>query len=348
MARSSHIYLYLCTKMNGKRIEYIDAMRGFTMILVVYSHVCHYCFGDPWIGFNDVFFLFRLPCFFMISGWLFEPTSHKPFWPVVRRKFKVQIVPTFIFLLLLAPPPLFFSRLGATKGGYWFTFALFCFFVICLLATRLGRAWGSVIAVLVSVSAFCYDVFYNHIVTTHQSPLTTHLSQLLGFISFMTWRYYLFFYLGTLIRRHFNTFLCLTSRPLVMLAVVAGFVGVTLIPHTDNVAIEYFIFAMGGVLGMTMIFTIFRTLSPLFSHLSPLQYIGCRTLDIYLLHYFFLPRFLIPYARQFHIPDNSLPCLLLGLLLALLIVGVCLLVSRIIRLSPFLGHWLFGVKYEKQ
>ena len=53
-------------------------------------------------------------------------------------------------------------------------------------------------------------------------------------------------------------------------------------------------------------------------------------------------------ARQFHIPDNSLPCLLLGLLLALLIVGVCLLVSRIIRLSPFLGHWLFGVKYEKQ
>ena len=27
--------------MATKRIEYIDAMRGFTMILVVYSHICH-------------------------------------------------------------------------------------------------------------------------------------------------------------------------------------------------------------------------------------------------------------------------------------------------------------------
>jgi len=36
-----------------------------------------------------------------------------------------QIVPTFIFLLLLAPPPLFFSRLGVTKGDYWFAFTLF-------------------------------------------------------------------------------------------------------------------------------------------------------------------------------------------------------------------------------
>ena len=58
--------------MAKQRIEYIDAMRGFTMILVVYSHICHFCFGDSLLGFNAVFFLFRLPCFFFISGWLFE------------------------------------------------------------------------------------------------------------------------------------------------------------------------------------------------------------------------------------------------------------------------------------
>ena len=56
------------------RIEYIDAMRGMTMILVVYSHVCNYCLGDKTMGFNDIFFLFRLPCFFFISGWLFQGT----------------------------------------------------------------------------------------------------------------------------------------------------------------------------------------------------------------------------------------------------------------------------------
>ena len=333
--------------MAKQRIGYIDAMRGFTMILVVYSHVCHYCLGDAWMGYNDVFFLFRLPCFFMISGWLFERSTHEPFWPVVRRKFKVQIIPTFIFLLLLAPPPLFFSRLGATKGGYWFTFALFCFFVICLLTTRLGKVWSGIIAVLLSVAAFCYDVSYNRLVTTYPSALTTHLTQLLGFLSFMTWRYYLFFYLGTLIRRHFDAFLALTGKRVVMLAVVAGFVGVALIPHSDNIALEYFIFAVGGILGMTMIFTLFRTLYTLHTPNSTLEYIGRRTLDIYLLHYFFLPRFLLPYGQQLQALDSQPLCLLVGLLLAVLIVAVCLLVSYVIRLSPFLGHWLFGVKYEK-
>ncbi|MBQ3944270.1 MAG: acyltransferase family protein, partial [Alphaproteobacteria bacterium] len=120
--------------MKTKRIGYIDAMRGFTMILVVYSHICSMCFGDAWMGWNDVFFLFRLPCFFLISGWLFEHVGRQ--WDTItikqtiRHKFMVQIVPTVIFLLILAPPPIFFSRFGATKGGYWFTFLLFFFFVL--------------------------------------------------------------------------------------------------------------------------------------------------------------------------------------------------------------------------
>ena len=117
--------------MTKQRIAYIDAMRGFTMILVVYSHVCNYCLGDKWMGWNDVFFLFRLPCFFFISGWLFEQVGRQwdrvSIMSTIQHKFMVQIVPTVIFLLLLAPPPLFISKLGATKGGYWFTFALFEF-----------------------------------------------------------------------------------------------------------------------------------------------------------------------------------------------------------------------------
>ena len=38
------------------------------MILVVFAHICHFCLGDSRMGFNAVFILFRLPCFFMISG----------------------------------------------------------------------------------------------------------------------------------------------------------------------------------------------------------------------------------------------------------------------------------------
>lgn len=331
-----------------QRIEYIDAMRGFTMILVVYSHICGFCLGDTTMGFNSVFFLFRLPCFFLISGWLFEPTAaEKPFWQVVRKKMMVQLVPTFIFLLILAPPPLFFSRLGATKGGYWFTFALFEFFVLYLLSVRVGRRWTGLLAVVISAAAFCYDVLYNRYFAS-----LGMIARLLGFLSFMAWRYYLFFYLGTLVRRHFDDFLKLTDRPLVRVAVVAGFCGVALLPLTELLLPSFLVFALGGMLGATMVFTFFRTTAAALTQEHwpgrALQYVGRRTLDIYLLHYFFLPRFLIAYGDSLRAFDSRLLELVVGLVLSLLVVGACLAVSWLVRLSPFLGHYLFGVNYERR
>ena len=348
--------------MAKQRIAYIDAMRGFTMILVVYSHVCNYCLGDKWMGWNDVFFLFRLPCFFFISGWLFESyTGTVPsVRSVIKHKFMVQIVPTVIFLLLLAPPPLFFSKLGATKGGYWFTFALFEFFLICIFFERYLKKYHVLLAILISIAAYCYDVYYARFepssLNYHFSLFTIHfsLSDILGFLGVITWRYYLFFYIGTLVKRHFDDFLRLTGKPVVMTVVVIGFVLMAMNPRSENVSLEYLIFSVGGILGMTMVFTAFRLLysstylSPLTSHLSPLNYIGTRTLDIYLLHYFFLPRFLLIYAPQLSAYDNRLLEFIVALVIALIVVTICLLASYIIRLNSFLGHYLFGVKYERQ
>ena len=367
---------YLCTLMETKRIGYIDAMRGFTMILVVYSHVCGFCLGDRSMGFNDVLFLFRMPCFFFISGWLFYKADRQ--WnrqtvrQIVSRKFMVQILPTFIFLMLLITvhdgqsPMVFFSRLGATKGGYWFTFALFEFFILYILSVLVFRKRQSdglqlCVALAISVSAFCYDVYYNYL-TQHYSPFqSSNLSTFLGFLSFMTWRYYLFFFLGTLAKKHFHIFLRLTDNRILMIAAFVGFCVVACLPHSDNVVSEYLIFAVGGVLGMTIVFTLFRHLSltspftfhpslftPLTSEHSFLTYIGRRTLDIYLLHYFFLPRFLLPYGQQLRSFNNPFLELAVALLLALIVTAVCLLASYVIRLSPFLGHYLFGVNYEKR
>ena len=348
-------------QMEKKRIAYIDAMRGFTMIFVVYSHICGMCLGDRWMGWNDIFFLFRLPCFFFISGWLFEKTGRQ--WDgatiksVIKNKFMVQIVPTFIFLLLLAPPPLFFSRLGATKGGYWFTFALFVFFLLNIFSSWMVRKWSAkqqdvflfVFALIVSVFAFCYDAYYNRYFS-HFGWLTKGL----GFVSLMTWRYYLFFYVGTFVKRHFEAFIRWTSKPVVIILVIVGFFAISQIPHSECISLVYFVFAVGGILGLTMIFTAFRYIGAYISthpthHFSLIIfhsfiYIGTRTLDIYLLHYFFLPRFLLVYGEQFRTYDNKLLEFFVALILALIVVGLCLIASRIIRLSPFLAKYLFGVK----
>ena len=279
--------------MEKKRIGYIDAMRGFTMILVVFSHICGMCLGDRWMGWNDVFFLFRLPCFFFISGWLFEKPER--LWDdvtiksVVKNKFMVQIVPTFIFLLLLAPPPLFFSRLGATKGGYWFTFALFIFFLLNIFSSWLVRKQSAkqqdlflfAFALIVSVSAFCYDIFYNRYFS-HLGWLTKGL----GFVSLMTWRYYLFFYVGTFVKRHFEAFVRWTDKPIVILLITAVFAIVASTPHKDHLIYEILRFYVGGITGMIMVFCFFRLSASWLQriHLSkPLQYVGTRTISCRLL-----------------------------------------------------------------
>lgn len=334
------------------RIGYIDAMRGFTMILVVYSHICHFCLGDSLLGFNATFFLFRLPCFFFISGWLFEPVSHRPFGQVVRKKFMVQIVPTVIFLLLLAPPPEFFHQLGTVKGGYWFTFVLFEFFLFYLFSVRYCGRWGWLFALLISISTFCYGCYQGclHTIAPHYHYLSL-LLDMSGFLSIRLWQYYLFFYIGTLVRRHFSAFLRITNKPWVVMLLIGDFSAIALTSHPDSAVLEYLRFNLGGIFGMLMVFVLFRylytsqQLSFLTSHLSPLEFVGTRTLDIYLLHYFFLPRFLMTYSLQLHAYNNSFLEFVIIMSIALIVLLISLLVSYIIRLSPFLGHYLFGAKY---
>ena len=334
--------------MATKRIEYIDAMRGFTMILVVYSHICHFCLGDSLLGYNGTFFLFRLPCFFMLSGWLFEPVATRPFATMARKKFMVQIVPTFIFLLLLAPPPEFFHQLGALKGGYWFTFVLFEFFILYMLIVRLGSKWRPWVALTVTFASFFYARYYNSI----QMSATGYLAFVvngLGFLSVALWRFFLFFCVGAWMRRHFDAFIRWTSKPAVILAIAVAFFAIASTPHIDNIWFEMFRFYVGGITGMWLVFTCFRLFGTWLKRIylsRPLQYVGTRTLDIYLLHYFFLPRFLMPYADQLKAFDSHIVEFWVILAVSLIVLLLSLLASYIIRLSPFLGHYLFGVKRE--
>lgn len=54
-----------------ERQHYIDCMRGFTMILVVYSHIVVFGYDiNRYSLLNEIFVLFRMPLFFWVSGYL--------------------------------------------------------------------------------------------------------------------------------------------------------------------------------------------------------------------------------------------------------------------------------------
>jgi peptidoglycan/LPS O-acetylase OafA/YrhL len=171
----------------------------------------------------------------------------------------------------------------------------------------------------------------------------------LGFLSVVLWRFFLFFCVGAWMRRHFDAFIRWTSKPAVILAIAVAFFAIASTPHIDHMGFEMFRFYAGGVTGMWLVFTCFRLSGSWLQKIrlsKPLQYVGTRTLDVYLLHYFFLPRFLMPYADQLKGFDNHFVEFWVILAVSLIVLLLSLLSSYIIRLSPFLGHYLFGVKCE--
>ena len=118
--------------------------------------------------------------------------------------------------------------------------------------------------------------------------------------------------------------------------------------HLNNPWIEHFAFLCIAILGIFIIFLFFRKYSDSFSINTKigkcLQYIGKRTLDIYLLHYLFLPRDLGCLGSIFN--DFKNPCieLFVSSFLALSVIGLCLIVSNIIRISNPLSYYLLGMK----
>ena len=137
---------------------------------------------------------------------------------------------------------------------------------------------------------------------------------------------------------------------MVVILLIAAFFAIASTSHPASAVLEYFRFSLGGIFGMLMVFVLFRHAASWLKrlHLSdPLQYVGTRTLDIYLLHFFFLPRFLMEYSPQLHAYNNSLLEFAVIMPIALIVLLISLLFSYILRLSPFLAKYLFGVEKKK-
>ena len=128
----------------SKRIEWLDAMRGFTMILVVAYHVAQFGFveNEKTSAALPFLVLFRMPLFFFVSGFLAYKANFvwnlKNTIPLVLKKLHVQIIPALIFLSIFI---IFKSKYAfwegflnalksPTKDGYWFTWVLLQMFLI--------------------------------------------------------------------------------------------------------------------------------------------------------------------------------------------------------------------------
>lgn len=352
------------------RLEWLDALRGFTMIMVVANHVAGMGFGEEWKHSSAIPFLvlFRMPLFFFVSGFLAYKVSQvwnlRNLGSLVGKKLRVQIIPTVVFFFLAAAilNKNFLTAVetnfhSSMKGGYWFTIALLYMFLIYYLFSYVEsklkvRSWIP-ITLLFIISLLFYETNYQPKYFSWAAGYKGAKTDLFYFLQdsslVQVLLYFPFFLYGNIVHRYWDKAQRLMDSKwffplLILIVILATLDALKWRTLRMTWAIIPLTVARFGLL--TIVFMYFRYYQQYFTQRTiigtSLQYIGRRTLDIYLIHFLFMPD--LPSVGAFfkNYPHNFVLDIVLSVILGLLVIGFSIITSNILRISPFLKKWLFG------
>lgn len=343
-----------------ERIQYIDALRGFTMILVVFAHVETFTFQleDTFLG--NLFISFRMPLFFFISG--FIGYKSVDYWnrgnclKQIKRKIVALIIPAIVigllYTYLYVKQDFQYFVSSPFKSGYWFTLVLFQMYLLYYLVARVSNT------ILCKYDCDFFLMFLGVgliIVFVSYEFLSARCNSCLNYTSFnLTAKYFVYFAFGLVCRRYYSLFEKIINNKMIYTIILLFFTFLYCLYQLGGgiweSSLVLLLQLILGFLGILLVFSIFFHYQDSFSNRSfsgkCIQYIGRHTLDIYLLHYFLLPS--IPgKINLLSLSQNIILELGGGLSLSVFIIVLCLLLSRIIRISPLLSYFLFGERVYK-
>ena len=329
-------------------------MRGFTMLLVVYWHVVLCCFDstDALSSFlwASQFRQFFMALFFFVSGFvLYRPNRS---W---RKQEIAQFFAKKWSVLLLFPAVCMFLCMMTTsrgdisdalwkplKGGYWFTFVLFEYYVVYVAIQLMLKPLKNNVASDVIQVVMALLVYFGVRLLMHlQYEECTH-GTLLSLFSVSKFDTFIFFVGGTLARKHFPQFEKMLDNSVFMLSCFVVYLLFNMFHLPDTVSI-----LCAGTSGLLVVFMFFRRYQHCFASDrrlgSVMQYVGKRTLDIYLLHYFFVYTNDLTGLVSFY-DGSSILGSCCSFMFSFIVIGLCLVVSNVLRMSPFISKYCFGVK----
>lgn len=351
---------------NNKRIEYIDALRGFTMILVVYYHITQKSFNSDGTFIDLLLVSFRMPLFFFISGFIGYRDNVvwdiRTWWVISKKKLLIQLLPTFVFGLIFAYTyrhidfKVFLSE--NFKAGYWFTIVLLEMLLLMYTTnvvlfdkdSKIFKKRIFIALLVLSIISF-FAIFLPLIISSLDNCFKV-------FSLYQTFTYFPYFAFGYICSMYKNSFSKILEHKYFATAIIVTFALLFsidffyLMPYAnkgvESITLLHIILGKtNGFLGLLIVYNTFRVYQDTFTSDKKigrsLQYIGKRTLDIYMLQYFFLP-YLPQVGEILRKGNNAILELTLGLSVSLIVIGICLVVSNVLRTSPILAKYLFGVK----
>lgn len=337
-----------------QRLKYIDCLRGFCMLMVVYAHVLTFnslSLQNP--NFDSFVMTFRMPMFFFLSGYVsfrliskFSELSDK-----IKNKLSRQLLPTIIvFSVFMFAQNLNFYE-GITdrfKQGYWFTFVSFQIYTVSVIILFLLRNKTNKIIYsclfAISIISLVLIKYLDHILS----------SKIINLLSADMFFYYLpYFIIGGLVKLESECFHKIITNKWINLLIFI-------------IAVQPFFY---GTLPGTMLIRLFRVffIYVIFYNFrsyfekdnllnKSFSYIGRHTLEIYLLHYFFITK--VPNSISSYLSEISSStfmygdyCLAIAELLiiipiCLIIISFCLITSKIASSFPLIGKICLGQKTD--
>lgn len=318
------------------RIAYIDALKGLAIILVVWGHIAEKSMGIENMPFNWMYGSFHMPLFIFLSGLFAYKGMDKVSWKYIGhflQKKAVRILLPFIivvggFYSVLLEHSLT-AVLTGESSGYWFLPALFYCMVLglfqrCLAVRSGGKTKELIFFILVWGIA--------SLVWKAKLPVPYWLAALKMFPYFMAGHYFAQYRLlgnGCLKKQWVQTAAILLYIMTMAVSVKTNF-------HFINLT---------GLFAIVVLLNLFSTHSEVLP--KWLSVVGKYSLEIYVLHWFFLPRmqdwgkYLLGQAS---FNENLILTAIVCSIVSVFIIAFCMIVAKILKQSLILDYLCFGVK----
>lgn len=328
----------------NERVKYIDFIKGIAIILVVMGHVELYILSRHNI-FITIISAIHVPAFIFLSGYLsYKKTAAIISQDIFRsfgNKFNRLIIPFFLISILYAITfriNYFHLFENTYKYGFWFTFTLFSLSVIYILSSifsnRLNSIWKDIVF-YISIYLILSSLFYSHFIS----------DKVLGILSLQQIIFYFpTFIFGILMKKYSFYFNYLNQH---IVALITSF----LIFISCIIMYEFFkidnlpILVISNLSGVYMLVHIFKRLEN--THLINnkfINYLGKRSLEIYLIHFFILTVLKNAWSQYSAHDDSQIMIVLYNLLFSAIVISISILVISIITKSSILNKILFGNK----